>query len=89
MRFNYGSNNNNPIENVRFFTKYEPDVSFPIEKKQVAEMLSDVFEDVVFRLYYKKNDADSISALSRLFFNWCQENKFPEPLHVLSHKNIF
>ena len=89
MRFNYGSNSNNPIENVRFYTKYETDISFPIQKEQVAEMLLTVFEDIVFRLYCKKSDAETISALSRIFFNWCQKNKFPEPLHVLSHKNYF
>jgi hypothetical protein len=35
VKFNYGSKNQNPIENVRCFNKYSTDKAFKIEKNQV------------------------------------------------------
>jgi nucleoside-specific outer membrane channel protein Tsx len=35
VRFNYGSKDKNPIENVKCFNKYAPDQAFKIEQNQV------------------------------------------------------
>lgn len=39
VRFNYGSKNLNPIENVRCYNKYSPDKAFKIEKNQVCSLI--------------------------------------------------
>jgi hypothetical protein len=37
VNFNYGSKNKNPLENVKFYSKYSPDSCFSIEKDQVKK----------------------------------------------------
>lgn len=34
-KFNYGSGKNNPIDNVRFFNKLNPETSFEMKREQV------------------------------------------------------
>ena len=36
IRFNYGSKDQNPLDNVRFYNKYSEDMAFKISKDQVS-----------------------------------------------------
>lgn len=38
IRFNYGSKDQNPLDNVRFYNKYSEDTAFKISKEQVSRI---------------------------------------------------
>lgn len=82
VKFNYGSKHLNPLENVKCYDKYRPNRAFKIEKHQVSGMLLERFEDVVIRVYSKKNDDyDFFDSVNGCFCSWCFQEGLPDPLY--------
>ncbi|XP_072135874.1 deoxynucleoside triphosphate triphosphohydrolase SAMHD1-like [Mobula birostris] len=76
---NYGMKEKNPINNVRFYCKNNPDKAFPIRSKQVSQMLPDKFSEQLIQVYCKKTNEETVQAARRHFAQWCRTRKLPEP----------
>lgn len=82
VRFNYGSKDKNPIENVKCYNKYTPNRAFKIEQNQISGMLLTQFEDVCIRVYSKKvNDFGFFDLIHKFFCEWCPTVNLPNPLY--------
>lgn len=79
VRFNYGSKNKNPIENVRFWDWDDRNKASPIEKERISGMLIKQFEDVEVRVYSKKLEIKS--KVHELFKQWCKKHDLSMPLY--------
>ncbi|MEQ2257473.1 hypothetical protein ILYODFUR_035202, partial [Ilyodon furcidens] len=53
VKFNYGMGKEDPIKNVRFYSKETPDEARTIERSEVSHLLPEQFEDRLFRIYTK------------------------------------
>uniref|UniRef100_A0A3P8ZBV3 HD domain-containing protein n=1 Tax=Esox lucius TaxID=8010 RepID=A0A3P8ZBV3_ESOLU len=62
----WGMNDDNPIDHVRFYSKKKPDHAIPIQQHQVSSLLPARFSEQWIRVYCKKTDAEifDISHLS-------------------------
>ncbi len=76
MKFNWGSKNLNPLENVHCYNKYQPDRLFKIGKDQISIMLQDKFEERVIRVFSKKiDDFEFLKKVSEHFQLWCDKKE--------------
>ncbi|XP_072918216.1 uncharacterized protein [Hemitrygon akajei] len=76
---NYGMKEKNPINNVRFYCKNDPDKAFKIRREQVSQILPERFSEQLIQAYCKKTDEESVRAARRLFAQWCTTRKLPKP----------
>ncbi|XP_019636902.1 PREDICTED: deoxynucleoside triphosphate triphosphohydrolase SAMHD1-like [Branchiostoma belcheri] len=68
VNVNYGKGKNNPVDDVRFWTKDNPDKAIKLEKEELSEMLPQKFADKFWRVYCKKQlDKESIKEVERRF----------------------
>lgn len=74
VKFNYGMENKNPIDNVRFYKKNSPDKAIKIDENEVSFLLPKIFAEKQIRFYCKKNDKISRSEANDALKDWCQEN---------------
>ncbi|XP_060585344.1 deoxynucleoside triphosphate triphosphohydrolase SAMHD1-like [Ruditapes philippinarum] len=82
VKFNYGMEDKNPLENVRFYTKERLNEPIKLEKNQVSYVLPDVFEECVIRIYCKcedKKQVENAKKLAEAFRKWCREKSYPLP----------
>ncbi|MEQ2276336.1 hypothetical protein XENORESO_017928, partial [Xenotaenia resolanae] len=56
VKFNYGMGAEDPIKNVRFYSKETPDKARTIERAEVSHLLPVRFEDRLFRIYTKRSN---------------------------------
>uniref|UniRef100_H2RZX8 Deoxynucleoside triphosphate triphosphohydrolase SAMHD1 n=1 Tax=Takifugu rubripes TaxID=31033 RepID=H2RZX8_TAKRU len=79
ITMDYGMKGQNPIENVRFYSKDDLNKAFRIDKDQMSKLLPVNFTEQVIRVYCKKTDDDSLKAAKNMFVRWCQKRKFSKP----------
>ncbi|KAA8577859.1 hypothetical protein FQN60_005369 [Etheostoma spectabile] len=76
--FDYGMKDKDPINNVYFYGKRNPDTAKPITRDQVSKLLPECFSEQLIRVYSKKSDEQSVEAARKHFSKWCKEKGFPE-----------
>ncbi|XP_072918223.1 deoxynucleoside triphosphate triphosphohydrolase SAMHD1-like [Hemitrygon akajei] len=76
---NYGMQEKNPINNVRFYCKNDPDKAFKIRREQVSQILPEKFLELLIQVFCKKTDKKSVEAAKGRFFEWCRTTKFSKP----------
>ncbi|XP_074537499.1 deoxynucleoside triphosphate triphosphohydrolase SAMHD1-like [Halichoeres trimaculatus] len=75
----YGMKEKNPINNVRFYCKDDPDKAIMIRKNQVSQLLPEQFAEQLIRVYCKKTDEISLDAAKKKFVQWCMNKNFSKP----------
>ncbi|XP_029076775.1 deoxynucleoside triphosphate triphosphohydrolase SAMHD1 isoform X3 [Monodon monoceros] len=79
INMDYGMEDKNPIDHVRFYCKSEPSQAIMITKNQVSQFLPEVFAEQLIRVYCKKTDKRSLYAAQQHFVHWCLINDFTKP----------
>ncbi|XP_060585571.1 deoxynucleoside triphosphate triphosphohydrolase SAMHD1-like isoform X1 [Ruditapes philippinarum] len=82
VKFNYGMENRNPLEKVRFYKKDELDKTFKLTKEQVSFVLPDTFEERIIRIYCNmKDDSEKeiVLKVAEPFAKWCKDNQCTDP----------
>lgn len=75
----YGMKEKNPINNVRFYCKDDPNKAIMIRKSQVSQLLPEKFAEQLIRVYCKKTDEKSLDAAKKQFVQWCMNKNFSKP----------
>uniref|UniRef100_A0A3P8X801 HD domain-containing protein n=1 Tax=Esox lucius TaxID=8010 RepID=A0A3P8X801_ESOLU len=60
FKMDWGMNDDNPIDHVRFYSKKKPDHAIPIQQHQVSSLLPARFSEQWIRVYCKKTDAEIV-----------------------------
>ncbi|KAI4883970.1 hypothetical protein NFI96_027537 [Prochilodus magdalenae] len=80
VNLNYGRKDKNPINDVHFYTKKDPETPIKINKTQVSKMLPDRFAEQLIRVYCKKTDEKNLEAAKKYFVQWCITRDFSKPV---------
>uniref|UniRef100_A0A1A7WX25 Deoxynucleoside triphosphate triphosphohydrolase SAMHD1 n=1 Tax=Iconisemion striatum TaxID=60296 RepID=A0A1A7WX25_9TELE len=75
----YGMKEKNPINNMRFYCKSDPNKAIQIYKNQVSKLLPEQFVEQQIRVYCKKTDKESLEAAKKYFVQWCMDRNFTKP----------
>ncbi|TNN49460.1 Deoxynucleoside triphosphate triphosphohydrolase SAMHD1 [Liparis tanakae] len=75
----YGMKDKNPVNNVHFYCKDDPDKAVQIRKNQVSKLLPEQFAEQLIRVYCKKTDERSLEAAKKHFVQWCMDENFSKP----------
>ncbi|XP_028427160.1 deoxynucleoside triphosphate triphosphohydrolase SAMHD1 [Perca flavescens] len=81
--FDYGMKDKDPIKNVYFYNKINPDIAFKITKDQVSKLLPACFSEQLIRVYSKKTDDQSLKAARQNLDQWCEDKGLPNPQGTL------
>uniref|UniRef100_A0A7N5KJS4 Deoxynucleoside triphosphate triphosphohydrolase SAMHD1 n=1 Tax=Ailuropoda melanoleuca TaxID=9646 RepID=A0A7N5KJS4_AILME len=79
INMDYGMEDENPIDHVRFYCKSDLSKPVKITKDQVSELLPERFAEQLIRVYCKKTDAKSLFAAQQHFVQWCLSRDFTKP----------
>ncbi|XP_037351402.1 deoxynucleoside triphosphate triphosphohydrolase SAMHD1 [Talpa occidentalis] len=79
INMDYGMEDKNPIDHVRFYCKTDPNKAIMITKEQVSRLLPERFAEQLIRVYCKKTDKKSLYAAQQHFVNWCKIRDFTKP----------
>ncbi|CAI7999436.1 Deoxynucleoside triphosphate triphosphohydrolase SAMHD1 [Geodia barretti] len=77
--FDYGKKAENPIDQVRFYTKETPHKAKRVRKDQVSQMLPPTFREQQIRVFCRKDDKPSLDAAWKYFTKWCSKQKCVTP----------
>ncbi|XP_071091588.1 deoxynucleoside triphosphate triphosphohydrolase SAMHD1-like [Haliotis cracherodii] len=78
----YGMKDKNPIENVRFYNKYDPNTAVEVRKTQVSHMLPEKFAEQMILVYCKDPQQKAkLGIAARCFENWCSKHNMETPKH--------
>ncbi|XP_068453256.1 deoxynucleoside triphosphate triphosphohydrolase SAMHD1-like [Clinocottus analis] len=75
----YGMKDKNPINNVHFYCKDDPNKAVQIRKNQVSKLLPEKFAEQLIRVCCKKADERSLEAAKKHFVKWCMDENFSKP----------
>uniref|UniRef100_A0A673B317 Deoxynucleoside triphosphate triphosphohydrolase SAMHD1 n=1 Tax=Sphaeramia orbicularis TaxID=375764 RepID=A0A673B317_9TELE len=76
ITMDYGMKDKDPINNVRFYCKKDPNKAIQIRKNQVSKLLPEQFAEQLIRVYSKKTDEKSLEAAKKHFVQWCMDKNF-------------
>ncbi|XP_049610389.1 deoxynucleoside triphosphate triphosphohydrolase SAMHD1 isoform X2 [Syngnathus scovelli] len=79
IQMDYGMNQENPIDSMRFYCKTDPTKAIPIHKHQVSKILPENFAEQLIRVYYKKTDGEGLATAQKHFIQWCMIRDFIKP----------
>lgn len=79
VTFDYGMKDRNPIDEVRFYGKSNPDKPLFFRKDEVSNMLPEMFAEQHIRVYFRKNDPKLLEKAQRCFLRWCGRQKCTTP----------
>ncbi|XP_030067486.1 deoxynucleoside triphosphate triphosphohydrolase SAMHD1 [Microcaecilia unicolor] len=79
IQMDYGMQEDNPIDNVRFYCKDDPTKAIKIRKDQVSQLLPEKFAEQFIRVYCKKTDEKSVEVAKKYFVQWCIARDFTKP----------
>uniref|UniRef100_A0A8C9YEV6 HD/PDEase domain-containing protein n=1 Tax=Sander lucioperca TaxID=283035 RepID=A0A8C9YEV6_SANLU len=76
-----------PIKNVYFYSKRNPNTAFNIPRDQVSKLLPACFSEQLIRVYSKKKKTDeqSLEAARRHLIKWCKAKGLPNPQAGTKH----
>eukprot|EP01100_Stratorugosa_tubuloviscum_P013612 TRINITY_DN6918_c1_g1_i1.p1 TRINITY_DN6918_c1_g1~~TRINITY_DN6918_c1_g1_i1.p1 ORF type:complete len:476 (-),score=153.34 TRINITY_DN6918_c1_g1_i1:93-1520(-) len=70
LQLNYAMQNQNPVDGVKFYNKFEPSVSFTLDKKNVSLLIPNEFSERYVRIYCRNpTQAADAQAAFRNFIN--------------------
>ncbi|XP_042571968.1 deoxynucleoside triphosphate triphosphohydrolase SAMHD1-like [Cyprinus carpio] len=75
----FGEVGKEPIDNVHFYSKNEPNKAFKLEKYQVSSLKPKRFHEYLVRVYYKKTDGSYQKIQQKAekrFHEWCENSEF-------------
>lgn len=75
----YGMKDKNPIDNVRFYSKENPNIPVKVRKDQVSNMLPETFAEQQIRIHCKNTEPRILDMVKRAFALWCEEKGYPPP----------
>ncbi|XP_048051508.1 deoxynucleoside triphosphate triphosphohydrolase SAMHD1-like [Megalobrama amblycephala] len=78
LEMGFGEVGNEPIENVHFYSKQEPNKAFKMEKYQVSSLKPRKFHEWLVRVYYDpkgREDQEEVQQKAEYFHEWCERNK--------------
>ncbi|KAL7398582.1 hypothetical protein ABVT39_011822 [Epinephelus coioides] len=75
----YGSKDKDPIRNVYFYSKRDPDRAFHIPRERVSSLLPTCFSETLIRVYCKRTDEVPLERARVCFRNWCKDRGLPVP----------
>ncbi|KAM9501651.1 deoxynucleoside triphosphate triphosphohydrolase SAMHD1-like [Clarias gariepinus] len=70
----YGKKKKNPIEDVYFYSKKNPNEAFQIRKEEVSKLLPEHFSEKQIRVYCKQTGELELKAAEKCFKQWCEKN---------------
>uniref|UniRef100_H0WHG6 Deoxynucleoside triphosphate triphosphohydrolase SAMHD1 n=1 Tax=Otolemur garnettii TaxID=30611 RepID=H0WHG6_OTOGA len=81
INMDYGMEDKNPIDHVRFYCKSDPSKAIRITKnqKKVSQLLPERFAEQLIRVYCKKTDEKSLYAAQQHFVQWCINKNYTKP----------
>ncbi|XP_059189264.1 deoxynucleoside triphosphate triphosphohydrolase SAMHD1-like [Centropristis striata] len=79
VTMDYGMKENDPIENMYFYSRGNPNHPFKISRDQVSKLLPTCFSETLIRVYCKKIDEISLNAAKENFQQWCTMKGWPIP----------
>jgi len=79
ITFDYGMRDRNPIDEVRFYGKSNPNKPMIVRKDEVSNMLPEMFAEQHMRVYFRKNDTQCLEKAKRCFLRWCQGQQCTTP----------
>ncbi|XP_032206627.1 deoxynucleoside triphosphate triphosphohydrolase SAMHD1 isoform X4 [Mustela erminea] len=79
INMDYGMEDQNPIDHVRFYSKHDLSKAVRITKDQVSELLPERFAEQLIRVYCKKTDTRSLYVAHQHFVQWCLIRDFTKP----------
>ncbi|XP_045193987.2 deoxynucleoside triphosphate triphosphohydrolase SAMHD1-like [Mercenaria mercenaria] len=82
VNLDYGMEEKDPMENVRFYRKDDINTPIKLTRTQVSYVLPDTFAEHVVRVYCKDTGPDNerrIERVRKAFIRWCYLNNHPLP----------
>lgn len=79
INMDYGMEDKNPIDHVRFYCKSDLSKAVMITRNQVSQFLPERFAEQLIRVYCKKTDEKTLFAAQQHFVHWCLINDFTKP----------
>uniref|UniRef100_A0A4W2FKI5 Deoxynucleoside triphosphate triphosphohydrolase SAMHD1 n=1 Tax=Bos indicus x Bos taurus TaxID=30522 RepID=A0A4W2FKI5_BOBOX len=79
INMDYGMEDKNPIDHVRFYCKSDLSKAVMITRNQVSQFLPETFAEQLIRVYCKKTDEKTLFAARQHFVHWCLINDFTKP----------
>ncbi|KAF4023613.1 hypothetical protein G4228_015186 [Cervus hanglu yarkandensis] len=79
INMDYGMEDKNPIDHVRFYCKSDLSKAIIITRDQVSQFLPGTFAEQLIRVYCKKTDEKTLFAARQHFVHWCLINDFTKP----------
>ncbi|XP_072557903.1 deoxynucleoside triphosphate triphosphohydrolase SAMHD1-like isoform X1 [Paramormyrops kingsleyae] len=70
IKMDYGMEEKNPIDAMRFYRKDKPDEAFQLPEEKVSELLPKKFSEKIIRVYCKKTDDKSLEEAKMYFQQW-------------------
>lgn len=65
MSYDYGMNDEDPIEHMRFYMKDNPTKAVRLRRDQVSQMLPKTFKEQNIRVYSKRLDCNGVLAAKK------------------------
>lgn len=84
---NYAMKNKNPVNNVRFYTKWNPNESFKLAQEKVSLLIPHIYSETIVRVYSK--DKEQVKAINHAFRNLLKKLNFSNynsPKHAMPSK---
>ncbi|OAD78577.1 hypothetical protein PHYBLDRAFT_18303 [Phycomyces blakesleeanus NRRL 1555(-)] len=88
LKINYAMKDRNPVDSIRFFSKFDDNVSFTIPKQHVSYMIPGQFQEVIIRVFAR--DPAKSKAIQKAFRSLIKviaptdPNSHIEPSHALT-----
>jgi len=79
VNIDYGKKDKNPIDDVCFYNKANPDIAVKFRKEQVSHMLPEKFSDQFIRVYCRSLDKTVQNYSKICFGQWCKDKNMVEP----------
>ncbi|KAJ8361318.1 hypothetical protein SKAU_G00178430 [Synaphobranchus kaupii] len=76
----YGMKGVNPIEQINFYTKSKPNEAGKLKRRNVSQLLPNVFHENVLHVYCKKPmlEEEEIGSLAKKAKQWCKKKGYKE-----------
>ncbi|XP_038069888.1 deoxynucleoside triphosphate triphosphohydrolase SAMHD1-like [Patiria miniata] len=73
---NFGKGGKNPIKEVRFYSKANPQEAVLLRKDQVSQLLPEHFAEQQIRVYCKRREDKYINKAHECFQSWCDKKNY-------------
>ena len=67
MVLSFSNKKNNPIKNIYFYNKNNPDISYLLSKKNMTKILPEQFSERTLRLFSKNTNNDILKNIKKKF----------------------